>query len=84
MKYFIITLGLLLIGGCSNIREQPQYIGTLPAYANKAPHPVNCACCSLVTILEVGEGGVMKEFRVTQKDFQLWIQNPSSVSLYAR
>ena len=45
MKYFTITLALLLGAGCSNIGERPDYIGTLPYYANKAPHPINCACC---------------------------------------
>lgn len=52
MKYYIITLGLLLIGGCSNIIEQPQYIGTLPAYANKAPHAPLCSCCSARGLLD--------------------------------
>lgn len=74
MKYFIITLALLLIGGCTNIREQPQYIGTIPVYANKAPHPSNCSCCSLITILEIGEKGVMQEFQLPQQDFERWLE----------
>ena len=52
MKYYIISLGLLLIGGCSNIREQPQYIGTIPSYANKAPHAPLCSCCSARELLD--------------------------------
>ena len=48
MKYFTITFALLLSAGCSNIGERPDYIGTVPYYANKAPHPINCACCGLL------------------------------------
>ena len=30
--------------GCVS-NEQPQYIGTIPTYANKAPHAESCPCC---------------------------------------
>ena len=63
MKYFVITLALFLIGGCTNTMERPDYIGTVPAYANKNPHPSTCGCCSFVTILEVGKEGVMQEWK---------------------
>jgi len=33
-----------MFGGCTSM-ETPQYIGTIPTYANKAPHAQSCPCC---------------------------------------
>ena len=44
MKYFLIVF--LFLGGCT-YKEGVDYIGTAPHYVvNKAPHPVDCGCCS--------------------------------------
>ena len=72
MKYFIIISALFFTNGCTNkYRETPDYIGTVPAYANK-PHPVNCECCSTITVLQIKDGRIHREQSIAEKDFHLW------------
>jgi len=70
MKYFIITLALFLISGCSWTRESPNYIGTVPTYASKAPHPVNCGCCSYITMLRIENGDIQEEWYLPAREFE--------------
>jgi len=74
MKYFIVILALTLFGGCTSM-ETPQYIGTIPTYANK-PHPVNCGCCSTITLLQIKDGRIHSEESVSEERFHLWLKKP--------
>ena len=73
MKYFIIISALLLTGCTNKYLETPNYIGTVPSYANK-PHPVNCGCCSTITLLQIKDGRIYDEQSITEKDFHLWLK----------
>ena len=83
MKFLYISLlsifSLIMMGCVSN--EQPQYIGTIPTYANK-PHPVTCGCCSNITMLRVVNGQIRDEWSMKEADFNKLMLEDSTKILF--
>lgn len=75
----LYIFALIMMGCVSN--EQPQYIGTIPTYANK-PHPVTCGCCSNITMLRVVNGQIRDEWSMKESDFNKLMLEDSTKILF--
>jgi len=64
--------------GCTTPTESPNYIGVLPSYASNKPHPVNCGCCSNITMLRVVNGQIKEDWAISESDFKMLMKEDST------